>query len=74
MILRKAIEKAVEGGYKWIEPDEMNSEDYIIGTFDMSKEYFSHSFAKAFFLDKWREMLQNMVLEEEPLKFLEKWL
>ena len=50
---------------------------------------FSHSFAKAFWGDKissrsedksknsfyeWEYHIQAMVLEEEPLKYLEKWL
>jgi hypothetical protein len=42
---------------------------------------FSHSFAKAFWGEEkytgiycWQHHLQMMVLEEEPLKYLEKWL
>ncbi len=35
---------------------------------------FSHDFAKAYFLDKWQQMLQNMVIKKNPLKFLEKYL
>ena len=71
-ILEKAIKKAVKNGY------EPYYDDY---------EIFSHDFAKAFwgfkliFFDEtmeaeiyWRYHLQQMVLEEEPLQYLEKFL
>lgn len=106
-ILKKAIEKAVKGGYKWIDVDENNSEDYILSIFGGTREYFSHDFAKAFwcseklcikhsphmkitkgytgqewcslcdnkdFIICWQHHLQQLVLEKEPLKYLEKFL
>ncbi len=60
------------------------------GTFKVNDFLFSHSFAKAFWgeeetwhfyaeavetvLPAWQYHLQQMVLEEEPLKYLEKFL
>ncbi|HYT41097.1 MAG TPA: hypothetical protein VEP90_02010 [Methylomirabilota bacterium] len=56
---------------------------HIIKTYGKSI-IFSHDFAKAFFPktdehsfhkdDAWKYYLQQMVLEEEPLKYLEKYL
>lgn len=81
-ILKKAIEKAIKNGFIWegatlkeIEKQWIDADwRFIVSGKGYYTDIFSHSFAKAFFLDKWREMLQNMVLEEEPLKFLEKYL
>lgn len=106
-ILKKAIEKAVEGGYvlpygishygvmEWeYDINEKANNNYIV--------IFSHDFAKAFFGEgyyrygdtglvktsehshdrtvlmstekEWEYHLQQMVLEEDPLKYLEKFL
>ena len=76
-ILKKAIEKAIKNGYtyNWLPFPECYFE--II---------FSHSFAKAFWGDEtfkigtgifvggWEYHLKVMVLEEEPLKYLERFL
>ena len=58
-------------------------------TLGIEKVIFSHSFAKAFWgeklipqeygyyictLESWKYHLQQMILEEEPLKYLEKFL
>ena len=89
-ILKKAIEKAVKNGFKinnyylkgyfddWFRKGEgrYKQENTII---------FSHDFAKAFWaieIDEqsatdqgsWADHLQQMVLEKEPLKYLEKFL
>ena len=84
-ILKKAIEKAVKGGYnkgKWAECMAMNGR---------SLEFiFQHNFAKAFWGEEenwgtlcgqmegwnplWRYNLQHLALEENPLKYLEKFL
>lgn len=81
-ILKKVIYKATENGFKmggrfhyFVE----TSENYIA-----NKVYynliFSHSFAEAFwkepkfFLRPWKWHLQQMVLEKNPLKYLEKYI
>ena len=85
-ILKKAIEKAVENGYKnhlglveivsdgvWINRDAYTYLETII---------FSHDFAEAFwpdgkdirYCDTWRPRLQEMVLEKDPIKYLEKFV
>ena len=82
-ILEKAIDKAIDSGFKidneyWFEElDDLNIPAVI----------FSHDFAKAFWGEEvlknvggfdcmlsWAYYLQQMVLEEEPLKYLEKFL
>ena len=96
-ILKKAIEKAVKGGFyneeiRFLKDDDWKVEDILYYAI-----IFSHSFAKAFWgekfyegyprkikinLDKyeyvvlriWEHHLQQMVLEEEPLKYLERFL
>lgn len=35
---------------------------------------FSHDFAKHFFGEKWKDNLQKMVLEEEPIKYIAKFI
>jgi len=35
---------------------------------------FSHDFAKSFFGAEWQEHLQKMVLEEEPIRYIENLL
>ena len=65
-ILTKATEKAKENG--WVDT-------YLTG-YD-GQEYsiiFSHSFAKAFWGEKWRIHLQDMVIREEPLQYIAEFL
>ena len=87
-ILKKAIEKAVKGGWntsEWFKNNtgKRNTPELII---------FSHNFAKAFWgiweskdgckdneylnatNERWQYHLQKLVLEKEPLKYLEKFL
>jgi len=92
----KAIDKAVENGYQYIQ-----GYNYVYGSvpFLFEEVIFSHEFAKAFWsfvsdacevclitncnkdnceifgnLEPWQYHLQQMVLEPEPLKYLEKFL
>ena len=102
-ILKKAIEKAVDNGYKYSDMDKYPWFQYIQEAPCII--IFSHDFAKAFFgekhkdviirnmaladgideekhpviytsknLDWWQYQLQQLVLEKEPLKILEKFL
>ena len=107
-ILKKAIEKAVEGGYVH-HIDQLSYDDFFIdccgeidsidcGTCPVHINFiiFDINFAKAYWGEKipvseignkeiigydepnplayWQLCLQQMVLEEEPLKYLEKFL
>ncbi len=63
-IIKKAIEKAVKGGL-----DKYDSDSRVFYSI-----IFSHDFAKAFFGKDWRKHLQRMVLKENPLAYLEKFL
>ena len=70
-LLIKAIEKAEENGFKLSHKENMIDQFYW---FDI---IFSHDFAKAFFkksLLGWKQHLQLMVLEKEPLLYLKKFL
>lgn len=83
-ILKKAIEKAVEnGGHEKIilSVDEIFERDLVYSII------FSHEFAKAFWSKDdewsrewvnhecyWKGCLQTMVLETDPIKYLEKFL
>ena len=85
-ILKKAIEKAGKNGYEYTSI----TEELLKQIFDDNKYYvviFSHDFAKAFWgnkwgwntkgwyiVDGWRGHLGAMVLEEEPLKYIEKFI
>jgi hypothetical protein len=80
-ILEKAFKKAVSGGF----PDDKLpwcqecAEDYY-------RVIFSHDFAKAFWgeepitydtgtsLPIWKDRLMCMVIEEDPIRYLEKFL
>ena len=96
-ILKKAIEKAIKGGYVFKVGDNeepiVKIPDYgtIIVWGGLPSIIFSHEFAKAFWgkvvregtcwtcggetdMDSWRKHLQRMVLEKEPLKYLERFL
>lgn len=79
-ILKKVILKAEKNGYKFaynLEATQYNSYYYAF--------IFSHYFAKAFWgeeksiatsllLNRWQYHLQQMVLKEEPLKYLERFI
>jgi len=70
----------------WLDDPECGDMDPILYTYSVSDIVFNHDFAKAFwFLDKkknpyfrnggsWQFHLQQMVLEENPIKYLEKFL
>ena len=86
-ILKKVIEKAIKNGWDKKKADcwlaNINSTTYIMdegtGERDYDIEYyiFSHDFAKAFWkkdLENWAYHLKQMVLEKEPLLYLEKFL
>lgn len=80
-ILKKAIKKAVKNGFKGVFPDMPEVGFYCEASSDESAEIcvytniFSHNFAKAFWGEKdWQYHLQQMVLEEEPLNYLKKFL
>jgi len=77
-ILKKAIVKAIKNGYdKSLLPwCQECGEDWI-------RMIFSHDFAKAFWgvevtgtrgWRAWAYHLREMVIEEEPIKYLEKFL
>ena len=96
-ILKKAIEKAVENGWKF-DNEKLEGEKWLANCYArvMGKRtvfywwsfsiIFSHPFAKAFFGEKnvignikivekaWVKHLQTMVLEKDPIKYLEKFL
>ena len=87
-ILKKAIEKAVKNGYK--EPRlKLTEEERLTILFGVDNKipfYYtmilSHDFAKAFWGEElngwppmnWESHLQQMVITEEPLKYIEKFL
>lgn len=77
-ILQKAIEKAVDNG--WDEGKHLDGAFHLIYTSAEGSVIFNHSFAKAFWkpekneLPMWDYHLQQMVIEEEPLKYLEQFL
>jgi len=109
-ILKKAIEKAIENGWNppfiiinneikitrgFIFHREMVCILYKDSYYPIEVLIFSHSFAKAFWGDRymtpeeedkevglnqtvimprWQYHLQKMVLEEDPIKYLEKYL
>lgn len=91
-ILKKAIERAIKGGYK-IAVDFTYEDVFIELVISKGLHYkiiFSHDFAKAFWGEKktlkelkkdligyhlrWQYHLTQMVLELEPLLYLEKFL
>ena len=85
-ILRKAIEKARKN--KWLKEQEISPEiltNNLIMNHIETMVIFDHKFAKAFWGKKpfqlkyktkipWKYHLQQMVLEEEPIKYLEQFL
>ena len=83
-ILKKAIEKAVKNGLEFEYDCECKFPD-ICDWHESAIDYriiFSHDFAKEFWGEKewlngmsaWANHLQQMVLEEQPLKYIEKFL
>ena len=86
-ILRKAISKAIKNGLEDI-PENWEEVFDIPEFFKLSMWagiIFSHDFAKAFWgeeiipeyfikMTQWQYHLQKMVLEKEPLKYIEKFL
>lgn len=86
-ILNKAIKKAIEGGMSNDSSYKKMIKDGSIALLARLDSYrntiFSHDFAKSFFGRKrmgtvgpqeWSYHLQQMVIESEPLKYLEKFL
>ena len=86
-ILQKATDRAFENG--WGEPYKMDwgsEEAKNLWLESILEHYyeviFSHDFAKAFWGEElngwppmnWESHLQQMVLEEEPLKYIERFL
>ncbi|OHA00979.1 MAG: hypothetical protein A3C07_05120 [Candidatus Sungbacteria bacterium RIFCSPHIGHO2_02_FULL_47_11] len=77
-IFRSALKIAIENGHD-IAPATL---DQIMFGFDREPAaemiyipiIFSHSFAKAFFGKKWRDHLQRMILEEEPIMYIKQFL
>ena len=86
-ILKKAIEKAEKNGWKHSKRFSDKSWHYLLESNNYFTIIFSHDFAKAFWgeegcvdafpgFDKrrlWSWHLQQMVLEKEPLKYIECW-
>jgi len=87
-ILKKAIEKAVKGGWdNWV-PEQIFKELNYANKPWVYSVIFSHDFAKAFWgngtvymLDcgqdydvQWQYHLRTMVLKKDPIKYLEKFL
>lgn len=89
-ILKKAFKKARDNGWEqtfWYQWSEQAWEDYANND-EHLMWIFKHDFAKAFFGTKehvcgseecdayydWEWELQRMITEEEPLKYLEKFL
>lgn len=77
-IFRVALEVAVKNGH---ELGPTNIEQIMYG-FDIEPALemiyipviYSHDFAKTFFGSKWKNHLQKMVLEEEPIRYIERFL
>jgi len=82
-ILKKAIEKAVKGGY-FISDDKIPGYLITVNCNHYYRLIFSHDFVKAFWgeeyrgssfgIKNWEHNLQQMVLEEDKLKYIEKFL
>lgn len=84
-IIRKALDKATKNNPEFNNIDPwMNWDSYCC---DGTCIIFSHDFAKAFWKTKkdrklsenvwlvnWKSGLQQMVLEEDPIKYLEKFI
>ena len=90
-ILKQALKKAVENGYKGLHYQyEKAGIPFGVVLQNTMKIIFSHEFAISFWGEEkecisdeggltifgkvWRRCLSEMVLEKEPLKYLEKFL
>ena len=85
-ILKKAIEKAIKNGWKKVITYNAYRTTVSIQRKHYFRIIFSHDFAKAFFgldftkegtyfqVKPWMYHLQIMVIEPEPLKYLERLL
>ena len=88
-ILKKAIEKAVKNGWNGNNLMILEEGKILWVTKEYYQIIFSHDFAKAFWGTElnyrskkclsprgqnWQYHLQQMVLEKEPLKYLERFL
>jgi len=85
-ILQKAMKIAIANGYKILVDFsyEMTFIELVIDKGLHYKIIFSHDFAKAFWgkeyrgssfgIKNWEHNLQQMVIEKEPLKYLEKFI
>lgn len=83
-IFKKSVYKAFNNGYLGSSINLKEVNWYRIGHNEIMAIIFSHDFAKAFWseermenlphFDKWAWHLQQMVLEEHPLKYLEDFL
>jgi len=51
-----------------------NSGDEMVNYYDSYRVIFSHEFAKAFWEKGWQHHLANMVLEEDPILYLSKFI
>lgn len=79
-VLKKAMQKARDNGWSkgdgWFSIDHAQAHDFMI--------IFSHDFAKSFWKQQglptemgdyeWQIRLKEMVLEENPIKYLEQFL
>lgn len=81
-ILHKAFQKVHANGYPYGQFDMVDWQR-AIDTKSYYSEIFTHDFAKAFWGEevdeffgcpKWQAHLQQMVLEENPLQYLAKFL
>ena len=74
-ILEKAIRKARKNGYahrgRYFQ--EWNIKNSPVTQGLIFRMLFSHRFAKAYFKKDWEKRLQEMVIESDPIKFLEKY-
>ncbi len=87
-IITKAIDKAIDNKFRYygVFSRERYIDRFISEPFRIKDLIFSHSFAKAFWGEEmyednvknkikvWQYHLQQMVLKEEPIKYLEKYL
>jgi hypothetical protein len=74
-ILFKALNQACKNGFTF--DSDYILYDYVEMITCMGIEFkviYSHAFAKAFFTNNWPYHLQQMVIDEEPIKYLERFL
>lgn len=81
-ILRKAIRKAIINGWNPPYLDGKNNPFSVIFRHDFAKAFWGEEtkevihgiVTQIYFKPKWQYHLQQMVLEENPIKYLEKFL